>query len=279
MSKQANVVYQQMIFRLLSMGIPVHTRNADTLSCINYPRITFNETPLVTLRKTAWKMALREMQWFMSGDTKCPDELLPWWKDQLGHGAMYRGGYSHQFRRSGYNGTFDQIKYLLNGLQNNPNSRRLVMTTWNPSDMAHITELNHNDCTPSCCHGSLVELFVRDDCVHMTSYQRSADVLLGVPHNWIQYWALLLYFAHHAHYQVGTLMWMFGDLHLYKEESHLDTATKIFECFPIQHDSPKLKYEYSGSQVLGTPEFKASDFSMEGIIPDPVVTLRPKLLA
>jgi thymidylate synthase len=282
MSNQANEFYQQIIAHLMLSGEFIQTRNSDSYSCIDYPRIKFTHTPLVTIRKTAWKKALLEMQWFMSGDTKCPDELMDWWQGQLGHGNMYRGGYSNQFRYSGLVGTqinFDQIKYLLNGVRNNPNSRRLVATTWNPANMAAITELNANPQTPTTCHGSLIQLFVRDHQVHMTVYQRSADILLGVPHNWMQYWALLHYFAFHSKNEIGSLMWDFGDLHLYDEMSHLTTAKQIAHCTPDENSEHELVYTFSEEYLLGCPKFKASDFTMEGIVPQPIVLTRPKLLA
>lgn len=272
-------LYRKLLQTVNDYGDLVETRNHLTKSCCDLDPVIFTQTPLVTLRKTAWKLALIEMEWFMSGDTKCPDELMGWWKDQLGYGGMYRGGYSHQYRRSGYSGTFDQIQYLLKGLRHNPNSRRLVMTTWNPLDMATITELNHNKATPSCCHGSMVQLFVRDGRVSMTAYQRSADLLLGVPHNWCQYWALLMYFARHSSLQVGSLRYSFGDAHLYQEESHLETV-KAFLSYPTHPEADNsfnLCYHPS-VETQGVPEFKASDFVMEGVIPEPRVLIRPKLL-
>jgi len=271
-------LYQKLLQTVSDCGDLVETRNHLTKSCFDLDPLTFTKTPLVTLRKTAWKLALREMEWFMSGDMKCPDELLPWWQDQLTNG-MYRGGYSHQYRRSGYTGTFDQIQYLLKGLRNNPNSRRLVMTTWNPSDMAHITELNHNKATPACCHGSMIHLFVREGRVYMTHYQRSADLLLGIIHNWCQYWALLMYFARHSELQVGSLRVLLGDAHIYQEDSHIEAVKQLLRI-PVQPEvdnSFNLLYN-PVVQSTGVPEFKASDFVMEGVIPEPRVLTKPKLL-
>jgi len=155
----------------------------------------------------------------------------------------------------------------------------LVMTTWNPSDMAHITEINHNPLTPSCCHGSMIHLFVREGRVHMTHYQRSADLLLGVPHNWIQYWALLMYFARHSELDVGSLRWIFGDAHIYQEPSHLDAVKQLLRISmqPEVDNSFNLLYNpVAQNQVV--PEFKAGDFVMEGVIPEPRVLTKPKLL-
>lgn len=271
--------YQHILRIVDQHGDEITSRNAVAKSCCDLDPLIFAHTPLITLRKTAWKLALREMEWFMSGETKCPDELLGWWEEQLGYGAMYRGGYAHQYRRSGYSGTFDQIKYLLEGLRSNPNSRRLVMTTWNPSDMAYITELNHNPKTPSCCHGSMIQLFVREGRVFMTHYQRSADLLLGVPHNWIQYWALLLYFACHAHLEVGSLRWLFGDAHLYQEVSHIEAVQRLLKLRVESHSDNSFNLLYNSSvDRVGVPVFKASDFAMKGTIPEPQVLIKPRLL-
>jgi len=266
-------IYQKLLKTVNDYGDLVETRNHLTKSCCDLESIFFAQTPLVTLRKTAWRMALREMEWFMSGDMRCPDELLPWWNDQLTNG-MYRGGYSHQYRRSGYSGNFDQIKYLLDGLRNNPNSRRLVMTTWNPSDMANITELNHNPLTPSCCHGSMIHLFVRDGTLFMTHYQRSADMLLGIIHNWCQYWALLMYFSSHAKLNVGSLRYVIGDAHIYCDPSHLDVVKAIINCDVSKRLLPSPRLVYNGD---GKGDFKASDFEMVGEIQEPITTIRPKL--
>jgi thymidylate synthase len=277
--------YAWLIYRIFNGGDELETRNHRVKSVIDYPQIIFTETPLVTVRKTAWKKAIREMEWFLSGDPECPEELLDWWDGQLDKHGRYLGGYGEQLRTSGCNldplspRAFDQIRFLLEGLCGHPESRRLVATTWNPRDMAHITEINQNPNTPTTCHGTLIDCSVRNGKLHMTQYQRSADVLLGVPHNWIQYWALLLYLAYWSELEVGSLRWIFGDVHLYQEESHVECARQIIQA-PIKSvDTPiKLCYNPTVSWDGTIPEFKASDFTIEGTIPEPLVTIRPKLL-
>ena len=106
----------------------------------------------------------------------------------------------------------------------------------------------------------------------MTSYQRSADLLLGWPHNIIQSWALLLWLAHQTNLRPGSLRWIFGDCHIYQEDSHLQCATEILAARPFAC-APQLAY------TADTPcEFSAADFEMIGEIPEPIVTTRPKLL-
>src|SRR5574343_914303 len=259
----------------------LESRNYRCRSVFDLQPITFYHTPLVTLRKTAWKMALREMEWFMSGDPKCPDELLPWWEEQLDPDHDYWHGYSEQFRKATarYIGTFDQIKYVLDGLRSNPNSRRLILTSWNPCEMARITVLNQNDKTPTCCHSSFVQFFVRNRRLYMTSVQRSADMLLGVPHNWIQSWALFLYLARHAGLLTGAMRWIFGDAHCYLHPSHVETIEALLKCDrTLQLDNTFNLVYNKNTEAEGVPEFRASDFVMDGTIPEPFVTTKPILL-
>jgi thymidylate synthase len=270
-------IFQHCIEKLESDGVLLKTRNAVVKSVIDMPVLTFGETPLVTCRKTAWKKAIEEMEWFLSGMPKCPAPLAEtWWKGQLSPEGFYWGGYGKQLRLGDYHNyqEFDQIQYLIDGLKNNPNSRRLLLTTWNPWEMANITRLNENPNTPTTCHTTVAQFFVREGSLFMKSYQRSADVLLGVPHNWIQSWALLLWLAHKANLGVGSMQWIFGDLHLYQEESHVETARQIaaLDVYPWIENSFKLIYEPTDDW------FMARDFHMEGEIPEPQVFTKPKLL-
>jgi thymidylate synthase len=99
------------------------------------------------------------------------------------------------------------------------------MTVWNPAEMASISEVNENPNTPTTCHSTLIQCFVSPGGIlHMKHYQRSADMLLGVPHNWIQHWAFMLYLAHHTGLSVGSMYWILGDAHIYDEESHVLAA-------------------------------------------------------
>jgi len=277
-----NTEYQKMITTLFDEGWLVHTRNATTLSIIHYPELIFTEFPLVTIRKTAWKKAISEMEWFLSGEELCPENFKDtWWKGQLDADGKYRKGYGYQLRHftTGINQEgFDQVAFILENLKDHPESRRLITTTWNPFEMANITTLNDNKQTPTSCHGTLTQFFIRDECLHIKQYQRSADVLLGVPHNWVQYWAWLLYLTYHCQLEIGSLSWIFGDLHLYHEDSHIAVANELLEN-EVKESPVELCYSYSGGITKGIPTFKASDFTIKGQIAEPSTTLTPKLLA
>lgn len=278
-----DIEYREIIREIVRRGEFVESRNAPVQSLIDYRQIVFRETPLVTWRKTAWKKAISEMEWFMSGDSLCPSELRDWWDGQLNREGRYIGGYGDQLRSFSedhmVDSGFDQVRYLLEGLRDHENSRRLVISTWNTKDMSEITSYNDNPKTPTNCHGSIIQCHVRDGELHMTQYQRSADILLGVPHNWLQYFSLLLYLSHWSELEAGSLRWIFGDVHLYQEESHIECAKQIMQ-YPVRFidKPPKLVYNPTVSWTGAIPEFKAYDFTMEGTIPDPLVTIRPKLL-
>jgi thymidylate synthase len=273
----ADNAYVGLLLEIWNDGDEVITRNSEAISHFNLPNVIFHKAPLVTLRKTAWKKALREMEWFLSGEPKCPDELLDWWKGQLNERNCLIDGYGMQFRSStfiGHEGVvgFDQVKFIQNALKNNPNSRRLVMTTWNAGEMANITKANDNPNTPTCCHSIVVQFFVRGGKLSMKTYQRSADMLLGVQHNWIQSWAMLMWFAHHAGLKVGSMTWMWGDAHIYQEISHTTAAQDIIKNYKA------VQCDFDMVYTPTSEDFKASDFTIVGDIPEPIIYIRPKLL-
>ena len=275
----ADISYQQLIERCRTRGHRVITRNAPVFREIDAPLIAFDRAPLVTLKRTAWEKAIREMEWFLSGDSKCPDELLDWWKEQLcfdDDHYHYYFGYGHQFINFGGYKTvgsgFDQIKALIDGIKAHPYSRRHVVTAWNPGEMTWVTRLNRNEKTPATCHGTVIQFFVQDGQLHMKHYQRSADIVLGVPHNWIQYWALLLWIAVRTGLKAGTMQWIFGDLHLYDEPSHLAVADAIIAADPRHCDAELV---YRGNAGCW---FKATDFELVGAALEPVTAIRARLL-
>jgi len=268
-----NKIYRNLLRAILDKGEFITTRNGAVYRSFTLPSITFHTTPLVTVRKTAWRKAIREMEWFLTGDPLCPEELLDWWGGQLNKENKYLAGYGEQLRKFlGTDSEFDQISHLIDGLRSHPFSRRHVITTWNPLDMATITKINNNEKTPTCCHTTIAQFFVSPgNLLSLHSYQRSADMLLGVPHNWIQSWALLLWVAAKTGYVADRLMWTFGDAHVYTEESHIKAANQIVASKETLEDSLRLEY-------VGNGLFKAADFEMIGKIPSPVTSIRPKML-
>lgn len=280
-----NIDYLELLAAIIEKGESVSTRNYQTIRMIDLCDLRFNTTPLITCRQTAWEKALYEMQWFISGDDCCPEPLATsWWKGQLNRLGCYLNGYPKQLRRFGYHG-FDQIEFILDSIKHHPASRRAVMTTWNPEQMSRITLTNNNPNTPATCHGTMTQWFVSDGELHCTHYQRSADMLLGLPHNLIQYWALMLFFAHHADLGAGTIRWVFGDAHIYDEPSHMIAVHEMLQKgliddpeYQDSEDAPILIYQPGAQKQGGVPAFLAEDFKMIGAIPAPLTTVKPRLL-
>jgi thymidylate synthase len=147
----------------------------------------------------------------------------------------------------------DQVDRCINLLKTDPYSRRNVITTWIPQ---HV----HNGLiNPTNCHGTTIQAFVdTQDKVHLTMYQRSADMVLGVPHNFIQYWAFMLYLAKQAGYQPGSLLWVGGDCHIYPDhEDMVYKMRKEVEDKKQTYEVPNLIYTHTSD------ELKADDFSLD----------------
>lgn len=277
------------LVHLAGLGSRVATRNHEVDRI--HPAIplaeTFHDLPLVTVRKAPWRKSLREMEWFLSGDNKCPDELKDWWDGQLSSYILnpdrYLRGYSDQLSRftsarewyTAYTG-FNQIKSLIEGIATYPNSRRHCLTAWHPEEMANIAHTNANPNTPATCHLSFVQFFVHGGSLFMKQYQRSCDILLGLPCNWVQHWALLTYIAYKTGYQVGGYTWLGGDAHVYAHESHQKVARAILDIpnstLTGRGLTPSLVYTPTSE------EFKASDFALSFEPQAPLVTGRPQLL-
>jgi len=253
--------------RIITASSVRETRNGLVKSSFRLPILEFSQAPILTKRKVAIKMALDEWAWFMSGNPLCPDGLRSWWGPQLASDGCYYRGYGQQFR-GGPGAYYDQMRYFLTGLREHPFSRRLLLTSWNPEDMEYICDLNNNPATPTTCHTSFLQAYVEDNHLSFLTVQRSADFLLGVPHNWVQTWAFLLYSAYWSGLKPGVLRWVFGDAHVYQEESHLLVLDQWLALLKESLESDPVDLEYVPNTLekynLSVPEFLTSDFKRLG---------------
>ena len=248
--------YINLIDDILDHVQRIQTRNSLVRRVFSRS-LTFTSTPLVSVRKTSWRLALREWQWFLSGSNNINDlheSVRHWWSPWANDFGTIWCNYGQQFRHQSdgtYDG-FDQIAYFLDGIKNHPYSRRNVIGTWLTADMA-------DPCTPiTNCHSSIVQAFVNpDNTLHLKTYQRSADVIVGLPCNWIQSWAFLLWLCHRTGRVPGSLIWDGGDLHVYDEHDAL--AREIVAAAPRTGWSPPLLTYTPTSE-----EFLAEDFALDG---------------
>ncbi len=263
--------FASMLRQILDSGVEINTRNSITKRLTGM-QVKFDATPLVSVRTTAWKNAIREFEWFMTGSSNINDldpKVHHWWKPWADENGEVANNYSKQLRHfshpSGPGNTFDQVSYFLEAICNHPNSRRTVMTTWNPAEMAApITPITN-------CHGTVIQAFVSPyNKLEILMYQRSSDMLLGMPHNWIQYWAFLMYCAKQTGREVGSFTWMGGDCHLYKD--HYELAEEII----FRHMEPGFGYELIYKGNVGDT-FKADDFSLDRKY-EPIITKSAKMV-
>ena len=257
----------------------VRTRNAHVSRLGYNPKFTFSFTPLVGVRRTAWKTALREWEWFMSGSNFIQDahpSVRPWWQPWANENGEIPFNYGRQLRHfAGDCGTVDQIDLLVKGLREHPHSRRHVITTWNTADM------HHSECTLTNCHHTMTQVWVnaqqdeRAGSLRMTTYQRSVDVMVGLPANWLQTWGFLLWLGAQTGRRVESLTWIGGDVHLY--DAHRELARRVVVAagtgpqWKATSSWPELKY------VPTSPDFKADDFTLDGKY-DPLVDERAELV-
>lgn len=278
MSRAPNVLFSELVKTILTEGVEVGTRNSVTKRIIGQ-RIQFDTCPLVTVRRTAWKNALREMEWFLSGSTRLCDlhpAVQKWWLPWANPEGVVPFNYSHQFRNYGGQDFgkesdkpgLDQIEWLLGAVRDHPFSRRNLITTWNTRDMIDPANPITN------CHGTIIHVFGRlvssdpydydkPPIIDLLMVQRSCDTILGVPHNWIQYWAFLLWLARRTGHKPGSLIWFGDDVHVY--QSHEPVAKRIVDVGGAYMDWPSMIYNPTSA------DFKADDFSIDDDYPPAVL--------
>lgn len=261
--------YANLIRKILEEGCEIETRNSK-VKRLRSQSVVFKSTPLVSVRKTPWKTALREMEWFLRGDSSIQaahDSVRPWWQPWLtGPSGNLQLSYPTLFRRmKGYAfDAFDQVKYVLDGVKNHPYSRRNCWSVWNGSDMTNPC------CKLTTCHNSFTMFMVDpDNTLHIDTTQRSSDVIVGLGANWIQMWGVLLWVAHHTGRKLGTLRWTGVDCHIY--EIHNDIAGEIVDRAGEVASTPTLVYNPSSE------EFLADDFSLDGEY-SPVITKKAEMV-
>ena len=211
--------------------------------------------PIVTTKKVPFRWVAEELFWFLSGDTNEANlrakgvDIWAEWADEAHTGRFDRSAgdlgpvYGYLWRSFGghypqHDGV-DQIARLVNEIKNNPNSRRLIVTGWDPREADSV------DLPP--CH-TLFQFKVENGTVlHCQLYQRSADAFLGVPFNISSYALLLHMIAHVTNLQVGDFVYTLGDYHIYK--NHLDQVNEVLTREPLP--LPRLEIIDSTQRLRG----------------------------
>ncbi|WP_227816516.1 thymidylate synthase [Nitrogeniibacter aestuarii] len=217
--------------------------------------------PLVTTKKLHTRSIIHELLWFISGDTNIrylqENGVSIWneWADENGNlGPVYGHQWRHWPARDG--AEIDQIKQLVAGLKSNPDSRRHLVSAWNPTDVDRMA-------LPPC--HALFQFYVADNKLSCQLYQRSADIFLGVPFNIASYALFTMMVAQVCGYEPGDFVWTGGDCHLYS--NHLDQTREQLSRAPRPLPTMKLNPD-----VKDLFAFRFEDFTLEGYDPHPHIS-------
>ena len=214
--------------------------------------------PLVTTKKLHLKSIFHELIWFLKGDTNVrylKDNGVGIWDEWADANGDLGPVYGQQWRSwAAPDGrTIDQISDVLAQIRTNPDSRRMIVTAWNPADISKMAL--------APCH-CLFQFYVADGRLSCQLYQRSADVFLGVPFNIASYAALTAMMAHVTGLKAGDFVHTLGDAHLYL--NHLEQADLQLSREP--RPLPQLTLNPSVRSIF---DFRYEDFVVEGYDPHP----------
>lgn len=199
--------------------------------------------PVITTKKLHLRSIIHELLWFITGDTNIKylkDNKVSIWDEWADENGNLGPVYGHQWRSwpDGNGGTIDQISKLIEGIKNNPNSRRHIVSAWNVADIDKMA-------LPPC--HCLFQFYVADGKLSCQLYQRSADVFLGVPFNIASYALFTMMIAQVCGLEAGDFVHTFGDTHLYSnhfEQAKLQLSRDI-RPLPTMKINPDVKDIFS----------------------------------
>jgi len=216
--------------------------------------------PLLTTKKLHLKSIVYELLWFLRGDTNVrwlQEHGVTIWDEWAGPDGDLGPVYGYQWRNwpDGGGGTIDQIAKVVASIRSRPDSRRHIVTAWNPADVDRMA-------LPPC--HALFQFYVAEGRLSCQLYQRSADIFLGVPFNIASYALLTLMVAQVTGLKPGEFVHTLGDAHLYL--NHLDQAREQLARTP--RPFPRLRLNPAVEDIFG---FEYGDFTLEGYDPHPAI--------
>jgi thymidylate synthase len=255
--------YHDLLRHILANGARKSDRTGTgTISVFGY-QMRFNLAegfPLLTTKKVHTKSIIHELLWFLQGDTNTAylkaNGVSIWdeWADSNGNlGPVYGKQWRSWAAPDGR--AIDQITEVINTIKKNPDSRRIIVSAWNPADLPQMA------LAPCHCH---FQFSVADGKLSCQLYQRSADVFLGVPFNIASYALLTMMIAQVCDLEAGDFVWTGGDTHLYV--NHLEQVdlqlSRDFRALPTMKINPEVRDIFS---------FKYEDFELIGYDPWPAI--------
>lgn len=255
--------YLDLMHHVLKNGVKKSDRTGTgTLSVFGHQmRFDLSEGfPLLTTKKLHLKSIIHELLWFLQGSTNIKylhEHGVTIWDEWADENGELGPVYGHQWRSwpTTEGRHVDQIAQVVNDIKNNPDSRRLIVSAWNVSDIPKMAL--------APCH-ALFQFYVANDKLSCQLYQRSADIFLGVPFNIASYALLTLMVAHVCHLKPGEFVHTLGDAHLYL--NHLDQASE-----QLTREPRKLPTMHLNSDVKDIFQFRFEDFRLENYDPHPAI--------
>ena len=253
--------YLKLLDRILTEGATKTDRTGTGTMSVFGNQMRFDMAdgfPLLTTKKLHLKSIIYELLWFLRGDTNVhylQEHGVRIWNEWADENGELGPVYGHQWHSwPDYNGgTIDQIQNVVDMIKNHPDSRRMMVTAWNPAEVEQMA-------LPPC--HCLFQFYVADGRLSLQLYQRSADTFLGVPFNIASYALLLQMMAQVTGLQPGEFIHTTGDTHLYL--NHLDQArlqlTRTPRPLPTMKINPDVKNLF---------DFHYEDFQLEGYDPWP----------
>lgn len=256
--------YLDLLSRILNEGVHKGDRTGTgTLSVFgNQMRFDLRDGfPLLTTKKLHLKSIIYELLWFLRGDTNVhylQEHGVRIWNEWADENGELGPVYGHQWRSwpDYKGGTIDQITNVLEQIKHNPNSRRMLVTAWNPAEVDEMA-------LPPC--HCLFQFYVADGRLSLQLYQRSADTFLGVPFNIASYALLLQMMAQVTGLETGEFIHTTGDTHLYS--NHLEQAKLQLTRTP--RPLPKMKINPDVKDLFA---FKYEDFELVDYNPYPHIS-------
>lgn len=256
--------YLSLLNRILTEGATKTDRTGTGTMSVFGNQMRFNLAdgfPLLTTKKLHLKSIIYELLWFLRGDTNVhylQEHGVRIWNEWADENGDLGPVYGHQWRSwPDYNGgTIDQIQNVLDLTRNHPDSRRMIVSAWNPAEVEQMA-------LPPC--HCLFQFYVADGKLSLQLYQRSADTFLGVPFNIASYALLLQMMAQVSGLEAGEFIHTTGDTHLYL--NHLDQARLQLTRTP--RPLPKMRIN---PDVKNLFDFHYEDFQLEGYDPWPHIS-------
>lgn len=265
--------YLSLIREIKKSGVERKDRTGTgTKSIFGYQmRFNLNDGfPLVTTKKIHLKSVIHELLWFLNGDSNINylnENGVRIWDEWANENGDLGPIYGRQWR-SWNNENIDQIKILINNLKSNPNSRRHLISAWNPSvlpeeNKTFAENVENGKVALPPCH-AFFQFYVSDNRLSCQLYQRSADVFLGVPFNIASYSLLTYMIAQICKYDVGDFIHTFGDAHIY--DNHANQIEEQLKRTP--KSLPKIVINPNINDIF---QFKYDDFQLINYDPYPLI--------